>query len=134
MEATNNMDVEGQHNPAAAYSAPSTAASTAASITASTAASIAASKAESTATLTAAAWARPMTLFQLEGKKYTLVAAAGAAAATGTATGANLAATALSQQTTPFRCAAVARTGNFFRQFYHISALSVRQQKFFASK
>ena len=71
---------EGKQNPATAYSAPSAAALTAASTT--------------------AAQARPITsFFQHKEESYsTPVAAAAAAAAAGTATGANVAATALAQQ------------------------------------
>ena len=76
VETSNNMDVEGGHNPAAAQSAPSTAASTAATP---------ASKAASAAT--AAAQAQPITsFFQREETS--------SAAAAGTATGANVVATA----------------------------------------
>ena len=87
METSDNMDVEGGQNPAAAYSAPSTAASKAASTTAST----------------ATAQARPITSFLQREETSTPVAAAAAAAAAGTATGANVAATALAQQTTPLQ-------------------------------
>ena len=76
---SNSMDVEGEQNPATAYTAPSIAASTAAS--------------------TAAARARPTTSsYQRGDASSTPVAAAAAAAAAGTATGANVAATALVQQ------------------------------------
>ena len=85
---TNNMDVEGEHYPAAACSAPSTAALTAAS----------------TAASTAAAQVQPITsLSQHEETSSTPVVAAAAAAAAGAATGANVAATALAQQTTPLQ-------------------------------
>ena len=78
------MDLEGEQNPAVAYSAPSTTDSTGAS--------------------TAAAQAQPITsFFRREETSSTPVAAAVAAAAAGTATGANVTAIALAQQTTPLQ-------------------------------
>ena len=78
----------GRAESPAAYSAASTAAPTAAS----------------TAASTAAARARPITsLFQRKEIFSTPVAAAVAAAAAGTAKGANVAATALAQQTAPLQ-------------------------------
>ena len=79
MDTSNNMDVEGEHDPAPGYCAPSTVASTGAS--------------------TAAAPARPINFFfrHEEENSPTPVAPCGAAAAVGTVTGANVAATALAQ-------------------------------------